>query len=370
MITVATAQTLASGAVSSENFSSALNDQLNLTAQPTAVTLSDTAVVELLANSEVAATVVNAVAVSAETVSQEASAAMVSANAVMSEQDSAILSNVTDTLKFMTSGAKLGDTLATQLPVMLPNVTLSPMQIDGQVAANQPILQTPVSTPASVLAKQITPVQVGLSQTPSSSVTDVAAILVQPPELNTAASQVNAENVPQQNSANLVATSNQAKQQSSVASQAHLETPNQANVEKNAAQQTPSSAMSLTEAQTSQIVIDGGTVNATLKQSVEKVATSSVGQQVSNASVQNTVTNSQVESSSVQATVLQTTQTPQLVATDASAQSLADNVAQPATPKTSKAQMIVATPAVVDAFGCLHFVVDAWLTLQVRARKM
>lgn len=349
--TVATAQTLASGAVSSENFSSALNDQLNLTAQPTAVTLSDTAVVELLANSEVAATVVNAVAVSAETVSQEASAAMVSANAVMSEQDSAILSNVTDTLKFMTSGAKLGDTLATQLPVMLPNVTLSPMQIDGQVAANQPILQTPVSTPASVLAKQITPVQVGLSQTPSSSVTDVAAILVQPPELNTAASQVNAENVPQQNSANLVATSNQATQQSSVASQAHLETPNQANVEKNAAQQTPSSAMSLTEAQTSQIVIDAGTANATLKQSVsttENVVTASVLQQGSNASAQNTVITSQVESSTVQATVLQTTQTSQLMATDASAQSLADNVAQPASPKTAKAQMIVTTPAVVD----------------------
>ena len=144
------------GTIASDDFSSALNDQLNLATTPAVST--DAASVTLLTTTELMTTVANA-ATPVETPSVEPNT-LVNASA-MSEQDTAILSTVTDTLKFITSGAKLGDTLPEGQSVQLPSVNLSTTltQQTVQSVVNQAVTQTQVTTPADILAKQIMPLQ-------------------------------------------------------------------------------------------------------------------------------------------------------------------------------------------------------------------
>jgi flagellar hook-length control protein FliK len=81
----------------------------------------------------------------------------------LSAQDEAILSNVNDTLKFITAGSKLGDTLAQGQTVQLQNANVSTpiTQQTIQSAVNQAAINQQVNTPAAVLAQQAMPVQVG-----------------------------------------------------------------------------------------------------------------------------------------------------------------------------------------------------------------
>jgi flagellar hook-length control protein FliK len=108
----------------------------------------------------------------ANTLSSSAETAVLETNAlvnptVMSEKDTAILATVTDTLKFITSGTKLGDTLPAGQSIQLPSVNLSSTltQQSVQSAVNQAITSTQVTTPANILAKQITPVQIATAST-------------------------------------------------------------------------------------------------------------------------------------------------------------------------------------------------------------
>lgn len=80
-----------------------------------------------------------------------------------SAQDEAILSNVTDTLKFIATGSKLGDTLQAGQSVQVPsaNLTTPLTQETIQSAVQQAITNTQVNTPASFVAQQASPVQVG-----------------------------------------------------------------------------------------------------------------------------------------------------------------------------------------------------------------
>ena len=171
-----TTQTNAQATVSQEDFSSALNDQMNLAAPSTAS--AEVTNTTLLATANLAATVANAVTLSVDTPAVDTST-IVDASG-MSEQDTAILSTVTDTLKFIASGAKLGDTLPAGQTIQLPNVNLSSTltQQTVQSAVNQAVTQTPVTTSADILAKQVTPVQVATSTTVDTESSKASAVLV------------------------------------------------------------------------------------------------------------------------------------------------------------------------------------------------
>lgn len=80
----------------------------------------------------------------------------------MSAQDEAILSNVTDTLKFISTGSKLSDTLQTGQTVQLPlaNLTTPLTQETVQSAVQQAVTNTQVNTPAAFVAQQAMSVQV------------------------------------------------------------------------------------------------------------------------------------------------------------------------------------------------------------------
>lgn len=76
--------------------------------------------------------------------------------------DSEILSNVTDTLKFIATGAKLGDTLPEGQVIRLQNVnTSTPLTQQTVQAAVQQTVNAPVNTLATVLAQQAMPAQTG-----------------------------------------------------------------------------------------------------------------------------------------------------------------------------------------------------------------
>lgn len=78
----------------------------------------------------------------------------------ITNQDSDILSNVTDTLKFIATGSKLGDTLPEGQVIRLQNVnTSTPLTQQTVQAAVQQSVNTSVNTPATVLAQQAIPVQ-------------------------------------------------------------------------------------------------------------------------------------------------------------------------------------------------------------------
>ncbi len=81
----------------------------------------------------------------------------------MSAQDEAILSTVNDTLKFIATGSKLGDTLQAGQSVQVPsaNLTASLTQETVQSAVQQAVTNTQVNTPAAVVAQQAMSVQVG-----------------------------------------------------------------------------------------------------------------------------------------------------------------------------------------------------------------
>ena len=151
------------GAVVAEDFSSALNGQINL-ATPSAVS-AEAVNVALLTTTDMTATLANTLSSSAETAVLETNALV--NPTVMSEKDTAILATVTDTLKFIISGTKLGDTLPAGQSIQLPSVNLSSTltQQSVQSAVNQAITSTQVTTPANILAKQITPVQIATAST-------------------------------------------------------------------------------------------------------------------------------------------------------------------------------------------------------------
>lgn len=98
-----------------------------------------------------------------------ANTAMTLANAPTSElaitnEDNEILSNVTDTLKFIATGTKLGDTLPEGQVIRLQNVNASTPLTQQVVQAAVKLSTntvTPVNTPATVLAQQAIPVQIG-----------------------------------------------------------------------------------------------------------------------------------------------------------------------------------------------------------------
>ena len=153
----------AQGTVVAEDFSSALNGQINL-ATPSAVS-AEAVNVALLTTTDMTATLANTLSSSAETAVLETNALV--NPTVMSEKDTAILATVTDTLKFITSGTKLGDTLPAGQSIQLPSVNLSSTltQQSVQSAVNQAVTSTQVTTPANILAKQITPVQIATAST-------------------------------------------------------------------------------------------------------------------------------------------------------------------------------------------------------------
>lgn len=193
---VTTTLTTATGVPSSEGFSNALTAQLNLLAQPvtnatvlattqatiSAITTSQATVTpiatELLTNPEMVSPIaqqtvittnassINPTPTANPSVTTGTSLLNTSidstAATTMSAEDTAILSAVTDTLKFITSGSKLGDTLPAGQSVQLPtaNSATALTQQSMQAAVKQAVTNTQINTPANVLAQQVTPVQV------------------------------------------------------------------------------------------------------------------------------------------------------------------------------------------------------------------
>lgn len=178
-----------SGVTPTEGFSNALTSQINLLGQPTA----DISTLTPPPASAITSTILTAITnpdakkspvmnpeignphVTSEQVAPQANVvssqilippknlpAMPSEMA-MSATDTAILSSVNDTLKFISSGSKLGDTLPAGQMVQLPttNSSASPLtQQSVQTAVQQAVSNTQVTTPATVLAQQVTPVQI------------------------------------------------------------------------------------------------------------------------------------------------------------------------------------------------------------------
>ncbi len=176
-------------ASSSEGFSNALTAQLNLLTQPVE-TIDSATLTTTSANfsAEIAASTITpspiTTALLANTIASETAGASIQQPVIiptdspvvtsdatsnsspilnttmMSAEDTAILSAVTETLKFTTSGTKLGDTLPDGQTVKLPisNVATPLTQQNIQAAVKQAVSNTQVNTPASVLAQQIAPV--------------------------------------------------------------------------------------------------------------------------------------------------------------------------------------------------------------------
>ena len=160
----------------SDVFSNTLNTQLGLVSSTiTDATALASAQAALLATTSAVDSTINAVT----TLTTQQPAALNSTDAntqnptlltsqaispdmVMTEADNAILSTVNDTLKFIATGSKLGDTLQAGQSVQVPsaNLTTSLTQETVQTSVQQAVTNTQVNTPAAFLAKQATPVQV------------------------------------------------------------------------------------------------------------------------------------------------------------------------------------------------------------------
>ena len=209
----ATTSPTVAGAIVSEGFSTALNTQMDLLVAPatdvtatlttqtsallTAITTTPTTT-EMLA----AATTATALATDSTQMANTPTLLQTSlttnassanpttidstATAMMSAEDSAILSTVTDTLKFITSGVKLGDTLPAGQSVQLPtaNSATSLTQESMQLAVKQAVTNTQVNTAANILAQQVTP-PASFVQTPMATATQVDTP-VQMPVITTA----------------------------------------------------------------------------------------------------------------------------------------------------------------------------------------
>ena len=225
--TLTTAQ--GQGTVAAEDFSSALNGQINLAA-PSVEAVN----VALLTTADMTATIANTLATSTETPVLDTNALV--NPTVMSEKDTAILATVTDTLKFISSGMKLGDTLPAGQSIQLPSVNLLPnVNLSGtltqqtvQSAVNQAVTQTQVTTPADILAKQITPVQIATvspaqTQETASTALPVLESIIITSEENVSSNTASTQNALQlasalqrENSAATVALQNQSVTQQNV----------------------------------------------------------------------------------------------------------------------------------------------------------
>ncbi|MGB4497746.1 MAG: flagellar hook-length control protein FliK [Methylococcaceae bacterium] len=175
--TVTANSALLSGAAPIEGFSNTLTSQINLLVQPTAdiSTLAQTVEAKntSIVNPE---TIVNQNVVSENVVSEQVlfqnrvlnpqilnpTSPTAMSEIVMNEADSAILSSVNDTLKFIATGSKLGDTLSTGQTVQLPTTNLATpiTQQTVQNAVQQAVTNPPVTTSAAVLAQQVAPVHI------------------------------------------------------------------------------------------------------------------------------------------------------------------------------------------------------------------
>lgn len=182
-----------------EGFSTALNTQINLLAQPTmdvsalATTIAPT-VLAAITNIETqnsasvlpTNTAENAVSenVLPQTTTQNLQVVIpvvknntfvATPEIEMSAEDTAILSNVNDTLKFISTGSKLGDTLPAGQTVQLPTANAALTHQSVQSAVQQAV-NTQISTPAAVLAKQAIPVQVTQTSTTQMPVVENPAV--------------------------------------------------------------------------------------------------------------------------------------------------------------------------------------------------
>jgi hypothetical protein len=170
--TVTANSALLSGVAPIEGFSNTLTSQINLLVQPTTdiSTLMQTVETQNTpaVNSE---TIVNQNVLPEQVLSQNRASSPQIVNStspttmseiVMNEADSAILSSVNDTLKFIATGSKLGDTLSTGQTVQLPTAnSATPItQQTVQNAVQQAVTKPPVTTSAAVLAQQVTPVHI------------------------------------------------------------------------------------------------------------------------------------------------------------------------------------------------------------------
>jgi flagellar hook-length control protein FliK len=162
-----------------EGFSTALNSQINLLVQPTTgvptLTTQTAAMLAAVAPTTTTAPVaITDVATNSASTTQQptiTSTAPVNLSvstpeSTMSASDTAILSNVNDTLKYISTGSKLGDTLPTGQAVQLPTAnSATPLtQQSVQSAVQQAVTNVQVNTPAAVLAQQATPVQTTVVQ--------------------------------------------------------------------------------------------------------------------------------------------------------------------------------------------------------------
>ena len=157
--------TISSTTIPNEGFTNALNAQIGLAAATPESTALITAQTALL-NATTTTTETTTLSAQQPNVLIDTSvdnlSALNSPETTISAQDEAILSNVNDTLKFITANTKLGD--------KLPNVrlqtantltpTIAPTSQTVQSAINNQATNTQVNTPATVLSQQAIPVQV------------------------------------------------------------------------------------------------------------------------------------------------------------------------------------------------------------------
>ena len=199
------------GAPVLEGFSTALTAQLNLLAQPsmnvamltapTPAMLSGSATTATMTapvvTSELAPTLTNtALEIIAPTLPQNTvnvtnaqlmtiaeNTPVTTDEATMSAKDTAILSTVTDTLKFITAGAKLGDTLPTANSAILSAqksmqaATQPQTPVVMAAAIETPVLTTPAQ---SVVAQSQTPVVIAASIETPVGTTPVQTAVAQP----------------------------------------------------------------------------------------------------------------------------------------------------------------------------------------------
>ena len=385
----------AQGTVVAEDFSSALNDQINL-ATPSAAS-AEAVSVALLTTTDMTATLANTLASSTETAVLETNALV--NPTVMSEKDTAILATVTDTLKFIASGTKLGDTLTAGQSIQLPNVNLSTTLTEQTVQSavsqtvNQAVTPTQVTTPADILAKQITPVQIAIVSTPQTQEATSTALPVlesinmtnqQNVSLNTTPTQNSAQSaalLQNQNNVEAVALQNQYVAQQNSDAQVETQTViTQQNTTPTSEQSTvQSDNLSLASQQALAKQIATETPSASLAQ-----GTTSPSVNLANATTQQTQVQQSVELTqnsilpvSNQQSNLNQLVTPETVLSDATlvaqqtVQNASNNVAQnqliETSPKVAKAQVsidsanltggdivvssetTIATPLLVDA---------------------
>ena len=364
-----TIQTSAQGTVSQEDFSSALNGQLNL-ATPSAASAEVTNAALLAATEGLASTVASAVTLSVDTPAVDAIAIV--DPAAMSEKDTAILSTVTDTLKFIASGAKLGDTLTAGQTIQLPTSTLTQQTL--QSAVNQAVTQTPVTTSttvdtesskASALVLDAINIaneqNVGLNRISTSNSVQTAGLL----QDNVLSNTVQNQNVAQQNtdqsdntSAALIIQKNITRANNAIlttqqAIAAQQITSDQVTAQTAVDAQASSQEKTLTEAAllqgiaTQQTPVETKTTQVTQQQLAIKQNTVALTQNpVLTAPTQQDTLNQAVVAQSVQTTIENTA----LVASQQTAQSIANNAIQnpqiETSPKAVKTPVSIATDVV------------------------